>query len=154
MHLSPLSSKSPPGVLALSLSISETASVSKALSAMRHNLIESSSDFREVLEIFDTIDIVSEKLNNNESDHKLRARVTLLAPMTGKGERESVVVNKNSNIEWSFGLRVDQKRALTFKYQLEYPATWSVKLFDQPNTRRPLPKRYCQTLSKMCGFIE
>uniref|UniRef100_A0A915KYG7 Uncharacterized protein n=1 Tax=Romanomermis culicivorax TaxID=13658 RepID=A0A915KYG7_ROMCU len=59
--LLPSSSKSPPGVLALSLSISETASVSKALSAMRHNLIESSSNFKEVLEIFDTIDIVSEK---------------------------------------------------------------------------------------------
>uniref|UniRef100_A0A915IF94 Uncharacterized protein n=1 Tax=Romanomermis culicivorax TaxID=13658 RepID=A0A915IF94_ROMCU len=41
----------------------QTASVSKALSAMRHNLIELSNDFKEVLEIFDTIDIIRVQLS-------------------------------------------------------------------------------------------
>uniref|UniRef100_A0A915J6V4 Pentatricopeptide repeat-containing protein n=1 Tax=Romanomermis culicivorax TaxID=13658 RepID=A0A915J6V4_ROMCU len=46
--------------------ISDTASVSKALSVMRRNLIESSNDLEEVLEIFDTIDILSEKTQHKE----------------------------------------------------------------------------------------
>uniref|UniRef100_A0A915K6R0 Uncharacterized protein n=1 Tax=Romanomermis culicivorax TaxID=13658 RepID=A0A915K6R0_ROMCU len=64
--LSLWSSKSPPGVLALLPSLLDTALVSKALSVMRPNLIESSNDFKEVLEIFDTIDILSEKQNTKK----------------------------------------------------------------------------------------
>uniref|UniRef100_A0A915KGS3 Uncharacterized protein n=1 Tax=Romanomermis culicivorax TaxID=13658 RepID=A0A915KGS3_ROMCU len=45
--LPPSSSKSPPGVLALLLSLSDIASLSKALSAMRPNLIKSSNNFKE-----------------------------------------------------------------------------------------------------------
>uniref|UniRef100_A0A915IWV7 Uncharacterized protein n=1 Tax=Romanomermis culicivorax TaxID=13658 RepID=A0A915IWV7_ROMCU len=83
MLLSLSSSKSPPGVLVLSLSISETASASKALSAMRRNLIELSKNFKEVLEIFNTIDIVLGKTTHS-SHHRNPADVALRNASNGR----------------------------------------------------------------------